>query len=91
MLICSNLSQVYAIVEFADEAIAEAVLHVNKPLNLGGKKLTVKPRDIKLHAKSSKSDVQHKNSTDELAGPEGEQLKFDPQVVQKISTADSVG
>ena len=103
---CSNLSQVYAIVEFADEAVAEAVLHVSKPLYLGGKKLTVKPRDIKLHTKSSKSDVQYKANTDELpnvqppkskehrhgdAGPEGEQLKFDPEVMQQISAADSVG
>ena len=101
----SNILQYSAIVKFADAAVAEEVLHASEPLYLDGRKLTVKPRDIKPHAKRSKSNAQHRDDKDQHTkirlpkskvhhhgeiGQEKEQLKFDPEVIQQISVADSV-
>ena len=44
--------QVFAIVEFAEEKSAEHVLHAREPLLINGRRLTVKPRDIKVRGKS---------------------------------------
>ena len=44
--------QVFAIIEFAEEKSAEHVLHAREPLLINGRRLTVKPRDIKVRGKS---------------------------------------
>lgn len=44
--------------EFAEEKSAERVLHVREPLLISGKRLTVKPRDIKA-PRNSKSKEHH--------------------------------
>ena len=44
--------QVFAIVEFAEEKSAERVLHAREPLLINGRRLTVKPRNIKVRGRS---------------------------------------
>ena len=56
--------QVFAIVEFVDEKCAEHVLHAREPLLINGRRLTVKPRDIKVRGKPE----EHRHGDDREPG-----------------------
>ena len=56
--------QVFAIVEFVEEKCAEHVLHAREPLLINGRRLTVKPRDIKVRGKSD----EHRHGDDSEPG-----------------------
>ena len=59
--------QVFAIVEFAEEKSAERVLHASEPLLINGRRLTVKPRDIKVRRKP-----EERHHGDDMESADGE-------------------
>lgn len=91
----------YAIIEFADEIVAEKVLRSEQPHLLNGKRLTVKPRSIKppkkakVHHQGDSKDEEdqlQKSNVDHSGGAagSGELLKFHPTLMSKLADTDSV-
>ena len=101
-----SLGQVFAIVEFAEEKNAEHVLHMREPLLIYGKRLTVKPRDVKVHRKPEvhrdgdetvqADQDQHNRRGRRFRGHhdrgyfEEQRFKFDPEVQRQLSSVNSV-
>jgi hypothetical protein len=96
--------QVFAIVEFAEEKCAESVLHASEPLLINGRRLTIKPRDIKVRRKPEEhhhgddtepGDQEHHTTRNHRGRKfsryfEEQEFKFDPEVQRQLASVNSV-
>ena len=88
--------QIYAIVEFADAASAERLLHSREALLLKDRRLTLKPRNIKSHhgdeaLQGTNSNPRKQKSRVHRSEPPEQLSVFDSAVMAKVSAAKSVG